>query len=340
MVIGAGLASYFFIPVIFERSYIQIKYITQFNYYNFRNNYLYVIDNIRNVNDYRFYLELNLLVIIETLLFIAIIKVYIKYLLTVSGIIFLLALYLTLPVSSLIWSYVPGFATLQFPWRWVLVMELSLCFLCCMVFAGKMRIGSLLTSPDRIIVYCIVVLAALSTSKIFLFEALTENDLEDVTDQSKVVQYKKLPKEYTPVWVPDLATMLHSAPVDKVTVLSGVASTSILDWKSEHRIIALKAYTPALLDIATFYYPGWKAEIDGKEVTVGIRKTSGTILVAVPKGEHRVEMKFTDTPLRVYGKYVTLASSVLLLLFILASAWRPAESVGSGKENELCNSQP
>jgi uncharacterized membrane protein YfhO len=80
----------------------------------------------------------------------------------------------------------------------------------------------------------------------------------------------------------------------------------------------VRAVTPVLVRIATFYYPGWKAEIDGVPAPMRIEEKSGAMLIHVPQGEHRLALRFEDIPLRRYAKMISviaLCVTVLLLFF-------------------------
>jgi 6-pyruvoyl-tetrahydropterin synthase related domain len=70
--------------------------------------------------------------------------------------------------------------------------------------------------------------------------------------------------------------------------------------------------------IAQFYFPGWRAEIDGRETPVGSTGSTGLVALTVPAGEHEVFLHFEDTPPRRVATalfWVGLAALVLI-------AWR------------------
>lgn len=63
----------------------------------------------------------------------------------------------------------------------------------------------------------------------------------------------------------------------------------------------------------TFYFPGWRAYVDGKETTIQFQDPAyrGVITYDVPKGDHTVLVKFTNTKSRWLG----LGLSTLSLFF-------------------------
>ena len=84
-----------------------------------------------------------------------------------------------------------------------------------------------------------------------------------------------------------------------------------------------------------FYYPGWNAYLLDKEQGQPVRKLSvipeatgalGRMTVPVPKGEGYIVLRYEDTPPRVIGKYISLATAMVLLvgtLWSIRSKWVP-----------------
>jgi hypothetical protein len=69
-------------------------------------------------------------------------------------------------------------------------------------------------------------------------------------------------------------------------------------------------YAPAATEVeaATFYYPGWTAEVDQVPVVVSPAPGEGTIRFALAAGAHHVVLALRPTPLRRGALAVTAAS--------------------------------
>jgi hypothetical protein len=71
----------------------------------------------------------------------------------------------------------------------------------------------------------------------------------------------------------------------------------------------------------TFYFPGWRAYIDGRETTIQFQDPEyrGVITYYVPSGEHRIDLLFTDTKVRKFGIVISIFSivSFFAILFFL-----------------------
>ena len=72
------------------------------------------------------------------------------------------------------------------------------------------------------------------------------------------------------------------------------------------------------LRLYQFDFPGWQVTIDGAPATTELAAPEGLIVVLVPQGEHVVEVRFGSTPARTLAWGITAAA----LLLAAAGAWR------------------
>jgi hypothetical protein len=78
---------------------------------------------------------------------------------------------------------------------------------------------------------------------------------------------------------------------------------------------------PFALRFHTFYFPGWKVYLDGREAPVYPSGDLALLSVDVPQGEHEVLVRFEDTPPRLVGNLVTLVAALGLMGFAVFR-WR------------------
>jgi hypothetical protein len=335
LVIGLGLSSIYLLPVVYERKFVQIGYIFEYAFSNFRKNFLFLPDNLHGMPG-RFYIPVHIAVILELLLFLLIISR--RYAKSREGtenmqfgffaLLFLFSFFMTTPLSGWLWELSHTLQTIQFPWRWVSFMELSLLFLI-VDFFMKEKGRSLFSGglKTRSSLYVLITLVLLSAITAFNGNRnVPEEELSRFLHPEKAGYYTNQPKEYTPVWATDLEKLLKRAVPERVTVLSGKATTKILEWQPEKRMIDVDASTPAELRMATFYYPGWRARLDGGKARIGIENNTGEMLVTVPKGRHKLDLQFTETPLRRFAKYLSLVSCILVVMFAAAPRLRKKTS--------------
>ena len=75
----------------------------------------------------------------------------------------------------------------------------------------------------------------------------------------------------------------------------------------------------------TFYFPGWTVTVDGRNWPAAPSRPQGLIELTLEPGTHRVEVRWTDTPLRRWSTALSFLALGLLLLSV----------VGLGSRSEL-----
>jgi hypothetical protein len=98
----------------------------------------------------------------------------------------------------------------------------------------------------------------------------------------------------------------------KIDAPDSTANAELVRFGIQNLELRLKASGNNLLFLSEAYYPsGWKAWLDGKEIPIH-RLNYLFRGVVVPKGEHRLEMRFEPTGFAL-GKNISLAANVLIL---------------------------
>lgn len=222
------------------------------------------------------------------------------------------------PLAKPLWDVLPGFAAIQFPWRWISVLEVSLCFMLHSALSGTGAEVSWLNFSDRILVYLIGIVFVSSCLLVASSNQFYSRDtMEGITDPERIESYNNLPREYTPREVTALEELFAAGGGERISILSGNAASSIVEWQPERRIVAFHASTPTKIRVALFNYPGWKAMLDGREVSINVQEGSGAIIVDIPTGKHSLKLSFVDTPLRLASKYLSLFSFIVVLAVLM-----------------------
>jgi hypothetical protein len=321
LAIGIGLSSFYLIPVIFEQQFIHIEYLLNCPVCDYKKNFLFIQHKFQD-----FYLSLSMVVTLEVMLSIVIVFLirqnrnilFHKSEQKFFFVIFFVAFFLTTPLSRPLWDFTPLLPTIQFPWRWVPVMEFSLCMLISSIFSDKEKTSIRLTGfKKRAFFYIIIVISIVSLTMMLKGRIFSEEILKEILRPEHINQYMDPPIEYIPIWVSNVEEIVSEKKYDKMSVISGLGEYDVIDWRSEMRVITIKAFTPVLLQISTFYYPGWKADLDGKELLIKIGKQNGLILIDIPGGEHTLTLKFVDTPLRYYSKLISLFSFFVMVYLVM-----------------------
>jgi len=117
--------------------------------------------------------------------------------------------------------------------------------------------------------------------------------------------------ENTPYWVK--SPPVDSAP-ERIELESG--SFELIQEKSNFFAANLNLPEDQIVEISLIYYPGWKIFLNEQELpSLHLQDQMGRISFQAPAGEHHLELKFTETPLRLTANIISL----LTLLFISGS---------------------
>ena len=88
------------------------------------------------------------------------------------------------------------------------------------------------------------------------------------------------------------------------------ASVTLLESGPEYDRLQVDSSEEFSLKMFRFYFPGWRAFIDGGEIDIEVTKPDGRMLMRIPAGEHELIIELTDTPPRTMARVITLISVV------------------------------
>lgn len=223
--------------------------------------------------------------------------------------IFLVGVFLATPLSSAVWKNVDLLQKIQFPYRWLLLINLSGSFL---VAAGFGHVASAFSSrlrPLALLAAGLVTVAAAFTvaqvirPAIYVPAGEVESYVFNLANQPSY-------KCWWAIWAKD------SAFKDKQRAAS-IDPSSITHWDEHEKRIHLGPGHPSSLRLALFYYPHWKAEANGKAAPSSYDE-NGALIVQLPDGPVEVRVFFEEPP-AVKAAGVVSAVFGLAVLFTMLS---------------------
>ena len=334
VLIGFLISAAYVIPVIFEKQFVNLKeFIGQgkgpgflYDYQNF-----FILPNMSSKfssahlwNAYydMFVLYIFLFCIVIVLSFLQVIKmrkidvmksVYPVNIFFLGTAVF--TIFLMFGISSFIWENIPFFKYIQFSHRWLIVTTFAVVFLCAALFWVLNNAPE--TRRERrmlIIILCFMTLA------VFLLDYKYIRFTHYINEQELLpVRAPNWYREHLPIWV-DLEK-LDKSKVGKqhVIILEGRGNAEVVLWQSAERIVEINASEPVTLRIRTFYFPGWRAYLDGVETPIKRHENIGAMLVSIPRGIHTLVLKFEDTPIRYISKLITVFSLFVVIILSFLS---------------------
>lgn len=221
----------------------------------------------------------------------------IKKTLTFYIISILISLILVFPVSTGFWL-LPGFSSIDFPWRILIVTGFLLSFIS----------GSLVFISKSITLGCVIIIAAIviNLPLVRVTDKIMKNDTYYETNDATTTSADEL----MPIWV---TLKPSNRPINKVETVSGDISQLSNNSKSIRFIINSKEDQQITLN--TLYFPGWQFWLDNKKTESKPAEKTGLIALAIPEGVHLVQGLFLRTPIRVFSDLV----SVLGILWLSIS---------------------
>ena len=198
----------------------------------------------------------------------------------------LFAFFMSTFFSGFVWQIFPFLQQLQFPFRWLSVV--------CVLGAVSFIIGltNLIQQNIRlkkIVFYfaflVIFTIAIFDVTQIIIPSApFTRNDFDnELTDLSSRESF-------------DWSWTIWSKPQafeNKDRVSADLREVKINIWDKQTREFEIEAGKPLNARLATFYYPFWQAEINGKPVELQ-KSDDGTILVPVQSEKSTVKIFFQE----------------------------------------------
>ena len=253
----------------------------------------------------------------------------------------LAVLFLQLPISLPIWNLLPKLRFLQFPWRWLAVLEAPMAIF----FAAAVwpRAGARRWVRIAIPAACAAVfLASTAIAAVYFFQPCDDEDaVAPMVKTYRSGQGFEGVYEYTPIGADDgmVATGLPDAclvsnPLIPLGIVSEAGANP--DWWVEQKSCdAVYSATPpaaqgnpehfhlsAVLPHAGFVilrlrtYPAWRITLNGQPASQAAAREDGLTAVAVPQGPIHLAADWTTTPDVRAGRWLTA-----LALLLLTALW-------------------
>ena len=232
--------------------------------------------------------------------------------------------FMNMPFSAFVWERVPLLKYLQFPAaRLHCAALMAVVFLICVwlehykeMLPISPRVYRPATLAALIAVFGIVTGARIS--HIYgTANALSQPYIDAVRAAHIIV-----PAEYKTRWgCVDAARALdlYRAHATPAPVTAGEGAAVILrEWHPPQRILFtadVKA-AQAGITVRQCYVPAWQAFDSGKPVALAAAGPDGVIRMTLPRGPHRVEIRFAETRSLAYARRASAASLVLCLLLL------------------------
>jgi hypothetical protein len=218
--------------------------------------------------------------------------------------------FLMFPVSTAIWRALPELRFVQFPWRWLFPMCAAAALLVSFAVIQSKRkrillpvLGLGLVAVDATIVYAKQVYPH--------FVAEIADKFHSGRGYDGLLEYMPLAGKgrYLPADAPLIAPAEPSIEQSADTP----PGVYVELWSPERKMIRADLPHPMTVNLKLLAYPAWQASVNGKPAALQDNPQTGQIMLVLPAGASRTEIKFAQTWDRVVGTEISIGSGVVLI---------------------------
>ena len=315
LLLGLGLASFFWVPALLEKNLILLSKIPIAD----RNLYFVKISQLvipswgysapLDVSGFSYQLGIAQIIVIA-LAFLVIVysiiknkkpnhvsSLYTKILLVIFFVCFLLLFNFSSPV----WKGLPLLKEINYPWT--LLSQLG--------FLSSLIVGFLVSYNKvfRYLTFCIVLLAIVSVLPYAKpQEYVNRGDAFYLTNEATTTSSNEL----MPLWVGKIPENHFK---NKVEIIKGDGSIKNIVYNSKRISFDTALDTSSFIRISAIYFPGWKAFVNKKETKIDYGNDRGLMEINLPKGKNSVSLIFSETPLRLFTDMLSILSLLVLVLY-------------------------
>lgn len=203
------------------------------------------------------------------------------------------------PIAMPLWKHISIIRQFQFPWRFLTVI----CFTSAIASAAFLR-WPVLRKP----VWFGFFISGIVLSTVVYW--VPYQGFDGIVDS----YYRTYPRnttyfsEMNSIWTAGLPT---DFPKTYVEAIAGTASASAVTRATTKHTFRVHAQTDATILDRTFFFPGWRAYVDGSLVPIEFQDQNyrGLITFRVPSGNHDVRVEYQETGVQRVGNSLTILSA-------------------------------
>ena len=237
------------------------------------------------------------------------------------------SVFLMLRPSQWLWNTLPELRFIQFPWRWLEPLAVAFAFFVALaIFSMRSRRVSW-----TVAVVAFVAIGATATAIIrnafwddedvpSITAAISSHRGYEGTDEYAPIGLTRLdlpgnpdnterPADISPDPAPQFEELRSAsgAPVPAAGIRLNVDR-----WSAERKKFKEESAAPVTLALRLVDYPSWELEVDSKRARITTLPVTSQILVPLPAGDHRVEVRFRRTWDRSAGDAISVLTITLL----------------------------
>jgi hypothetical protein len=304
--LGAGLASFYLVPAVYETRWVNIGEVLAPGLRP-QDNFLFT--NIPDAEHNRFNFLVSSVAAVEIGVLVLAIWFSRGWRSRPGNRWFLLSCWggaatlIMVSITNPLWQYLPKLRFMQLPWRWLLCLNAVLAAL--LTLAARRWTSRVFAAA---VLLTVVVVAGY---RIQLPWWDTAADIEEMSHAVADGTGYEGTDEYVPA-----GTDPYELNKDQTQVAGSSGrpmQTEVLAWGPAEKHFLVCAQSPELLTLRLFNYPAWEVTVNGKRVGTQTTDVTGQMEIPVAAGRNDVRIHFGQTRDRTVGGLVSLLSVGVLL---------------------------
>jgi len=216
----------------------------------------------------------------------------------------LFALFMMSLPSAFIWQSIPTLQKIQFPWRWLSVLSV----ISVLVFACAIPRLILQSKIVRKISAYSILLLLFSILLFDLTQSIIQSEpIARVEFETNLKEMLEEPGCYC--WWTTWAK--KQAVEQRQKVFAESRSVNITSWRATERQFTVEEGESANIRVATFYYPYWRAQVNGQTIQVE-KDEDGSILIPIEGEKASVKLYFEEPNFLKFSLILSVLTWILL----------------------------
>ena len=245
---------------------------------------------------------------------------WVSFVIIFSSVVILLSIFMIHPRSYFVWKLIDALKYLQFPWRFLLLIIFFISFI-----SGSF---SMIFLKHKKYLWVILFTAVVTLNFLYFKpeKFIQTNDKNLLTGKNWDSQIKRSIFDYLPIYAKEPPAELAT---ERFQILTG--DTKILDYNEGTNWINFKTITKthSIIRLSQYYFPDWKIFVDGVETNVEYKNNSlGLMTIILGKGNHTVNARLYDTPIRSVSNAVTFITFSISVILFLSQISRVKKWIG------------
>lgn len=346
LLVSLGLTAFFWMPSILEKNYTLVDKINIGELYNYKLHFAYLRQFLSSPWGYGgsiFGLEdgisfeigkIHLLFSFFAALILVhafLVKKIAKYKIGILSLgLFLTSLYFSSFHSEWIWNRIEVFSYIQFPWRFLAFSALFSSFTAgFVIYYIQQNFGKKLSIIFLFIFSAAAVISVLPYFQPQKYLTVTDSrytNLDDIRWRVSKSSFEFVPSgvatKLSDIKTTQVDLERQDVPKSPYKIIKGSAEVEVLVDESNYKKFQVYSRTDSEIQLNTFSFPGWKVNLNGKEIKYKDNNKLKLITIEIPKGKYVLTLRFENTKPRAIGNAISLVTALNLIGFGLFKLWR------------------